>query len=569
MRRLVLGSFVVSSALRANAAPVTSTDSSCLPVVDLGYVCHVSTKPITIRTPSNFIHNRNCIKPYPITRRRKPIFSRILDTPSLLLLRFCPQGVPVWQGAAYTPIGKYSSPANAFTLQAWEESIKDGQPLPVDWNAGAQEDCLFLDVHVTKKAFEQANSKSKSESCGGGAPVLVWIHGGGFVLGSKTGTPTPGYDPVGLFEHAAANSDQGLVFVALNYRLGAVGFMSGPDVEKDGNLNAGLLDQKFALQWVQDNIHLFGGSKERVTLMGESAGGGSVLFHMTADHGKGSGLFSQAIPQSPATIPTMQVVEDSYSQFLSYLNVTSLEEARAADTKAVIAANAAQIGAAPTTTYIFGPVIDGKYITDSPTKLIKEGIFDKSVKILAGHNMFEGAFFFDPNVTTNDEFSTWINRSFAGLTSQDVTHLATSLYPPKYDGSLGYVDMDTRQMKLWSEAVIDCNYYWIGQGVQDKGYALLHFEGYEFGISPGFHIQDLKYTFNDPTSPAPWPKAQDALQEAIVTFVQGGVPEFTNHKAFPHLGSHGTIVNITSQGAVETTRNVNATRCEWWANLSQ
>lgn len=91
----------------------------------------------------------------------------------------------------------------------------------------------------------------------------------------------------------------------------------------------------------------------------------------------------------------------------------------------------------------------------------------------------------------------------------------------------------------------------------------------EFGISPGFHIQDLKYTFNDPTSPAPWPKAQDALQEAIVTFVQGGVPEFTNHEAFPHLGSHGTIVNITSQGAVETTRKVNATRCDWWAKLSQ
>lgn len=119
--------------------------------------------------------------------------------------------------------------------------------------------------------------------------------------------------------------------------------MAGPEIEKDGNLNAGLLDQKFALQWVQDNIHLFGGSKERVTLMGEFAGGGSVLLHMTANHGKGSDLFSQAIPQSPATIPTMQVVKDGYSQFLSYLNVTSLDEARAADTKAVIAANAAKL----------------------------------------------------------------------------------------------------------------------------------------------------------------------------------------------------------------------------------
>jgi carboxylesterase type B len=297
------------------------------------------------------------------------------------------------------------------------------------------------------------------------------IHGGGYALGSKTGTPTPGYDPVGLFEHAAANSDQGLVFVGLNYRLGALGFMAGSEFEKDGDVNAGLLDQKLALEWVQDNIHLFGGSKKRVTVMGESAGGGSILFHITANHGKGSGLFSQAIPQSPAILPTLQVADDAYSQFLSYLNVSSLEEARAADTNAVIAANTAQLAAAPDITYIYNPVIDGKYITDSPTTLIKAGKFDKSVQILTGHNMFEGGFFFDPNVTTSDEFTTFIKQSFAGLTSEDVTHLATSLYPPQYDGSLGYVDMDTRQMALWGEAVIDCSYYWIGQGVREKGYA--------------------------------------------------------------------------------------------------
>lgn len=88
MRRLVFGSFILSSALKANAAPVTSTDSSCLPVVDLGYVCHASTKPITIRTPSNFCDNRNCTTPSPITRRRKPIYSKTSDTPSLPLATF-------------------------------------------------------------------------------------------------------------------------------------------------------------------------------------------------------------------------------------------------------------------------------------------------------------------------------------------------------------------------------------------------------------------------------------------------------------------------------------------------
>lgn len=88
MRRTFLGSFVLSSAITANAAPVTNTDSSCLPVVDLGYVCHFPTKPIAIRTPSDFCDNRNCIKRSPITRRRKPIYSRILGMPSLPLATF-------------------------------------------------------------------------------------------------------------------------------------------------------------------------------------------------------------------------------------------------------------------------------------------------------------------------------------------------------------------------------------------------------------------------------------------------------------------------------------------------
>lgn len=82
MRRLFFTSFVVSSALGANAAPVTSNDSSCLPVVDLGYVGHASITS-TIRTfLSNFCDDRNCIKPSLTTRRLKPIYSRILDMPS-------------------------------------------------------------------------------------------------------------------------------------------------------------------------------------------------------------------------------------------------------------------------------------------------------------------------------------------------------------------------------------------------------------------------------------------------------------------------------------------------------
>lgn len=137
-------------------------------------------------------------------------------------------------------------------------------PLPPQ-DPRTSEDCLFLDVFAPKNVFEDAGS-------GYGAPVLVWIYGGGYTGGNKvSGSPT------GLFMRA----EQDIVFVAMNYRLGAFGWLSGPTLQKDGDANAGLLDQRLALEWIQENIHLFGGDPNRVTVFGESAGGGSIMHQIT------------------------------------------------------------------------------------------------------------------------------------------------------------------------------------------------------------------------------------------------------------------------------------------------
>jgi carboxylesterase type B len=69
--------------------------------------------------------------------------------------------------------------------------------------------------------------------------------------------------------------------VALNYRLGALGWLSGPTFQTDGVANAGLLDQRFALHWIQKHIASFGGDPDQVTVMGESAGGGSIMHQIT------------------------------------------------------------------------------------------------------------------------------------------------------------------------------------------------------------------------------------------------------------------------------------------------
>lgn len=96
------------------------------------------------------------------------------------------------------------------------------------------------------------------------------IYGGGYTVGNKAYDPPS--DPTRLIQASGKDRGEGTIFVTLNYRLGALGWLAGQTMQKEGGVpNAGLLDQRLALEWVQDNIHLFGGDPDRVTVMGRKA----------------------------------------------------------------------------------------------------------------------------------------------------------------------------------------------------------------------------------------------------------------------------------------------------------
>ena len=131
------------------------------------------------------------------------------------------------------------------------------------------EDCLYLNVwtsHLTGKR-----------------PVIVWIHGGGFVVGSAS---QPLYD-------GAFFAENGVVLVSFNYRLGPFGYFAHPELE---GTNFGVSDQTCALEWVRDNIACFGGDPDCVTIFGVSSGGDSVANQLISPRAKG--LFHRAILQS-------------------------------------------------------------------------------------------------------------------------------------------------------------------------------------------------------------------------------------------------------------------------------
>ena len=171
-----------------------------------------------------------------------------------------PQPVRPWQGVRD---GSHDGPACLQNSEGWNRA---------SW-LHASEDCLTLDV--------------KTASLTGKRPVMVWIHGGSNRSGSSSG-PT--------------DSDltaQGVVAVGVQYRLGALGFLSSPELsaEQGGTSgNYGLMDQIAALQWVHDNIAKFGGDPDNVTIYGESAGSQDVSLLLAAPAAQG--LFHKAILES-------------------------------------------------------------------------------------------------------------------------------------------------------------------------------------------------------------------------------------------------------------------------------
>ena len=178
----------------------------------------------------------------------------------------------------------------------------------------------------------------------------------------------------------------------MNYRLGAFGWLSGPTFQANGTANAGLHDQRFALEWVKKHISKFGGDPSRVTVFGESAGGGSIMHQITAYGGKkGPVPFKQAIPQSPGFQPYVsnQQQEQIFQGYLALLNVTSIEQARQLPYSALYKANVLQIGGSPYGQFTYGPTIDGDFAPATPGELLLHGEYAKNIRVMVGHNADE------------------------------------------------------------------------------------------------------------------------------------------------------------------------------------
>ncbi len=229
-----------------------------------------------------------------------------------------------------------------------------------------------------------------------GLPVMVWIHGGAYTIGMSC---LPEYDGSRL-------ARAGVVLVTFNYRVGIEGF-----AHIDGApANRGLLDQVAALEWVRDNIRAFGGDPGRVTVFGQSAGGGSVAALLAMP--RAAGLFRRAVAQSvPGTFFTPELARDiagtcaaEFGLSATVADLSTVEPdvlpAAGDEVTANIGAHVGRWGRAAHRSVLFAPVVDGEVLPVSPW----EG--RPGVDLLVGHTRDEHRLFTVLDEVTAEQVAT-------------------------------------------------------------------------------------------------------------------------------------------------------------------
>lgn len=379
--------------------------------------------------------------------------------------------------------------------------------------------------------------------------MLSRIYGGGYVEGSKNQNNQ--YDPSGLLNASVANGDDGVVFVALNYRLGAFGWSGGPTFQQQGGTsNAGLYDQRLALEWVQQYIHLFGGDPNQVTIMGESAGGGSVMHQITAYGGLKPVPFQRAIPQSPGWLPiTNQLTQENNTLSLfKYLNVSTLAEAQALPSEAVILGNILQILNAPYGQYIYGPTVDGVFVPTQPSLALLAGIsFAKNITVMAGHNKNEGPAFTPPYVRTDADLAEYLKIAFPTAQESQIAYVVNDLYPAVYDGTYPWTTPIDRTIRLVTEVIFVCNTNYLARAYNNQTY------NYLFEVAPALHGFDVPSTFylgeGTNLTESIYAPVAEAMQRYITNFVMTGNPNTpdlvtANGAAIPEFPMYGANATV-------------------------
>ncbi len=300
----------------------------------------------------------------------------IIETKSGKVQGYKSNGIQIFKGIPYaaSPVGslRFSPPAEREPWNNVLDATKYGPYVyqgytPLENMFGkpsweSETDCLTLNI------WTPATDNGKR-------PVMVWIHGGAFIIGG-------GANPI--YEGSVLTRRGNVVIVTINYRLGALGFLNSPGV----TANVGMLDQIAALKWIKDNIEAFGGDPNNVTIFGESAGGISVIILMAMP--AANGLFNRVIAQSAPILDPKPAKKSSNNLFreleIKEGDIDALRKVppeKIIDAQNKVLARAEKEGT--TELMDFRPSIDGDTLPKHPLKALRNGA-GKNIDLLIGCN---------------------------------------------------------------------------------------------------------------------------------------------------------------------------------------
>ncbi|KAG1753271.1 Alpha/Beta hydrolase protein [Suillus lakei] len=418
------------------------------------------------------------------------------------------------------------------------------------------EDCLFLNVYTP--GSEVAATPT------GGLPVVVWIHGGGYIEGAASS-----FNGADLI----IESNHGVITVLVQYRLGLLGFLPGEAVKEGGALNAGLLDQNYALQWVQAYISGFGGDPTKVTIWGESAGAGSVLQHLVAHGGNTQPPLFRAAMTSSTFLPPQynyndRIPEMLYSEVVDGTNCTSSSDTlsclRAADVNTLQTLNYNINVNGFFGTFVFVAVVDGTFILERPTVTINKGRLNGNY-LLAITNSHEGNIFVDQ--TTTLDIADYVKTLFPNFGS---TQAAGAVMMYQNQGN------NVNQANLvMGESIFVCPTYYLLKAFGERAW-----KG-EFAIPPGVHGSDIAYYFTSYQNGPAYNNSQfiTAFSNSFMAMAMFETPDnrYTPGDITPSWRSwrHGLtemMFNETSVGVPDVysfkTDMALLERCAYWRNVS-
>ncbi|KAK0560854.1 hypothetical protein OC861_006098, partial [Tilletia horrida] len=392
-----------------------------------------------------------------------------------------------------------------------------------------------------------------------------------FVLGA------PDYPPEAFIEKSV-NLSTPVILVSMSYRVAAYGFLAGKQVKANGTANIGLLDQRLAFQWVQNNIESFGGDKTKVTLWGESAGAVSIGMHLVAYGAKSSrGLYRAAIAESgsPYRLPR---TEDLQTGFDIMVNSTGCAKSKLGGLECLRRVSTGKFNAAMSQVpglfswrgvgLFFKPTVDGTFLPAAPDQLAAQGRYNQDVALINGDQDDEGTLLTlapSSNTTTPAQYEDWIRQAvFVNITDAQLARL-NELYPndpsagsPFGTGTANDKGQNKRMAAVFGDVIFQGpRRKWLGVTTKTQPTYSYIYRAHKNDTSLGsFHVLELFNTYGYVKE-----RLTDEMQARWIHFINTGSPNPAS-ATLPTWPTYGSGKNILAFYDNITTVEVDNQRVE-------